>query len=295
VLAKFFRETYLDRILRHNLSLFFESGSTVAYVAKELAPALSGHVRLGPTGELTLQVSTNNVLAYLEFWLAARVPCAKFPWSPPTEETYGASYGGLERIQEQQPYYDGRPLDTSAQEEIGRLRKLKYGFADMRRPTLLLAAASGLQLEPSHNVSFPEDFSASTKARVIEEIDKRYGPHVGSYHNKVFKRFMYDSGLPVMIFITGDKVDCEIAAGKCHFILDEELTWEQFCTRHPVAFCIGTHQSAVAALQAEFERLGFELLARPTTHDVTALIARNFAFVDEFDRAVPMGSKDEQR
>lgn len=95
-LAKCFREIYGNRIVREKISLFFESGSTVAYVAKDLAHTLANVVRIGEAGAPNIKISTNNVLVYLLLWLKMRVTCSPFPWSTPTEAKFGAWYGGLE-------------------------------------------------------------------------------------------------------------------------------------------------------------------------------------------------------
>src|SRR3974377_2399568 len=109
----------------------------------------------------------------------------------------------------------------------------------MKRPVLLLAAASGLQLSSDHKLKFPDGVIDSRKEELADQLSRCYGPHVGSYRNKVFKRFMYATKLPMMIFVSDDKIDCEIEVGKCHFILDSELTWSSFYREYPLAFCVG--------------------------------------------------------
>jgi hypothetical protein len=64
--AAFFADRYLQGIADRRVSLFFESGSTVAYVAEVVGEYLSKN-------RPTIQISTNNVLAYLIFWLVHRI------------------------------------------------------------------------------------------------------------------------------------------------------------------------------------------------------------------------------
>ena len=198
--ARFFRQRYADRIVKHNVTLFFESGSTIAYVAKMLSDPLKKAVRVDKRGRPSMQISTNNILAYLLLWLRARVPCTLFPWSPPGEETYGASYGGLEEIEKLDPDYTLPPLDDIARAEITKLLELPFTLDSWPPPSLLLGAASGLQIRSEHKVVFRDGLDESTKKEKLSQLEKCFGPHVGSYHNKIFKRDGYslDSGDPKM-------------------------------------------------------------------------------------------------
>jgi hypothetical protein len=125
-LSQVFRRQYADRIITHKVGLFFESGSTVAYVAKELADLLSTEVRIAEHAVPNITISTNNVLAYLLLWLKMGIPCSPFSWSAPKEETYGAWYGGLERLELQDPDYNGSSLDDTSQQEIRNLMDHSY-------------------------------------------------------------------------------------------------------------------------------------------------------------------------
>jgi hypothetical protein len=283
--ATFFRETYLDRLIEHRVSLFFESGSTVAYVARELSPHLAAHVIIRPDGELSFDIKTNNILAYLQLWLKARIPCTTFPWSPPTESTYGASYGGLERMQAPtSPYYDQRPLDEIATREISRLMNMEYSLTRFPpRPALLIGAASGLQIGAEHKIRDVPGLDPTSMEALHIDISKCYGPHVGSYHNTVFKRFMYETRVPIMLCLTKDKIDREIDPLKCHFVLDREFNWDRFCSEHPVAFAVGCQQRSADSLQQQFRDRGFQLIVGPRSMPITAFIARNATFIREFE------------
>jgi hypothetical protein len=285
-LASYFREEYLDRLLIHQVSLFFESGSTVAYVAKELLEPLSRAISTREHRKPSIELSTNNVLAYLLLWLSAKLPCTLFPWGPP-EDTYGASFGSLADRTSLSPDYTLAKLDKAAKEEIANLLSSPYTLGSLRPPTLLLGATSGLQVSDDHKVTFkPEDearLSDREKNEVRDQIRKCFGPHVGSYHNKVFKRFMYATKLPLMIFIAGNKIDSEIVVGKCHFVLDSEFTWEGFYANHPLAFCVGCKQSERRDYVSMFEQLGFQCCPGNPYSGMTAIIARNKQFIDQFE------------
>lgn len=285
-LAAFFKKCYLNAILRCRVSLFFESGSTVAYVAKYLAEPLYKEVRLEGQGEPTITVSTNNVLAYLLLWLSARVPCSPFPWSTPGEATYGAWYGGLEDKEAKDPDYTRPRLDSEAEEEIGKLLGHRFRPNDSARPALLLGAASGLQIGERHDLKFRTGLDDATKEQLQVELGQCFGPHVGSYHNKIFKRFMYATKIPIVLFMTASKIDCEIEVGKCHFILDRGFDWPEFYQTHPVAFCIGCDQEERRRFEPIFRERGFDIWSGPTGEALTAFIARNQAFISRFEHRV---------
>ena len=284
VLANFFSECYMDDIRKKQVSLFLESGSTVAFVAKEISHLLKGHVTIGEDGSPNIQISTNNILAYLLLWLVARIPCTEFPWSPPEETTYGASYGGVDKnLVARKPDYASAGLDRKEQAEIQQLIKAPFSLPTMKRPVLLLGAASGLQIGLRHKLKFPKGLSDSKRNEYELELSKCFGPHVGSYHNKIFKRFMYATNLPLVIFLTADKIDSEIEVGKCHFILDHSLTWEKFCATHPIAFCVGCTADQMGEYAGMFTNLGFKITSGQAYTETTAFIARNDAFIEQFE------------
>ncbi|HJQ31122.1 MAG TPA: DUF4062 domain-containing protein [Pyrinomonadaceae bacterium] len=289
-LARFFREQYLDRIARHKASLFFESGSTVAFVARELAETLSKVVRLDEAGRPNMQISTNNILVYLQLWLKAGVACTTFPWSPPKEENYGATFGTLEQIEAIEPDYDLRPPDDIAKEEIKRLKEMPYTLTAMKRPSLILGAASGLQIGERHKLKLSGELSPEGEEELSSQVGGCFGPHVGSYHNKVFKRFIYETKVPLMIFLTADKIDCEIEVGRCHFVLDSELKWDEFYRKNPVAFCVGCTQDEMKRYTERFESLGFEIHLGHRSSPITAFIARNSEFIMKFEQVTPIYS-----
>jgi hypothetical protein len=281
-LAQCFCQLYANKIVEDKVNLFFESGSTIAYVAKVLAPWLVSAVRI-EEGAPNMKISTNNVLAYLLLWLKMKVPCSPFPWSTPTEKEFGAWYGGLEMKPEQNPDYSGGGLDEIAKHEIKRLHGQPYRPGLGGESTLLLGAASGLQVSENVAIQFCDGLDADTRAERTAQIMRRRGPHVGSYHNKLFKRYMYDTGLPLMIFLSADKIDCPVDVGTCHYVLDDEFSWDNLCRSHPLAFCVGCSQTQKKPSVKVFEDLGFKILDGNGSSPITAFVARNAAFIKQFE------------
>lgn len=282
-LSEQFREEYLDKIIKNKVSLFFESGSTVAYVAREISNTLSKVVKIKGT-QANIHISTNNVLAFLQFWLNARIPCTTFPWSPPTGDSYGAIYGALDKIEQKKPIYDCDGIDEYARKEIDRLKTTPYTITELKRPTLILATASGLQTDPNnHDLKFPDDVDPGNKKFTHEQVSCCLGPHVGSYKNKIFKRFLYEVNVPIMFFITGSKINRDIEIGRCHFIHDKQFTWEKFYNNYPVSFCVGSKQKHIHNYINIFDQLGFQIIKGNTYLNDTSFIARNLPFIEKFE------------
>jgi hypothetical protein len=299
--AAFFVETYIDRLVRHKVSLFFESGSTMAFVARKMAQHLKGNVDSNLKGSPSIKISTNDLISFLHLWLRARIPCTVFPWSTPAEPRFGAAYGGLEKIAELPPNYRQPPLDGIARAEIRRLHEMDHSLTTMtsvggeRRAALLLGTTSGLQIGRHHNLMFAQDgpnyggapLTTQQRELISAEVSRCFGPHVGSYHAKVFKRYMYDTKLPIMVFLNSDKIDCAIQVGVTHFILDKELTWEDFYTKHPLAFVVGCDTLERQKFIDMFRALDFEIVEEDCFNPVSSFIARNKAFDEAFESLIP--------
>lgn len=282
--ARLFCQEFLDQIVVNEISLFIESGSSNCYVAREIAPRLASEVRIGDHGNPNIEVKTNNVLAYLQLWLTARVACTTFPWSPPSEDVYGAIYGQLGAIERRNPdYFDSEPLDNIALREIRRLAEMEFTLTH-RPKTLMLGAIEGLQLSNQPRLLFPDGFDANSQKHHSAAIAECRGPHVASYHNKIFKRFMYSTKLPLVIMMTGEKVDRAIEVEASHFILDRDFSWDEFKTSYPLAFCVGCRQDDRDRVANAFRDEGFQVGRSVQDGAVTAFLAKNAAFAEGFGK-----------
>lgn len=263
--ASFFVDEYLQPILEKSVGLFFESGSSVAYVAQLVGECL----RVRPK---TIQISTNNVLAYLIFLLVHRIQCSLFPWGPP-ERRYGAVFGPVNDCvpEIKKPSFPPNPLSAGDRKAIELLQADQYSPARWEGPALMLGALSGLQLG--------ED----------PRIPGCFGPHVGSPRNKVFKRFMYATELPVMFFMAENKINSRVDLKRFHFILEQttgqDLPWQVFVRDRPVAFCVGCKNMPRAIDQTVnmFETFGLKVIRAEHKTEHTAFIARNQKFIDELE------------
>lgn len=275
--AAFFADVYLQKLIAYKrgsaeegVSLFFESGSSTAYAAQAVGKRLAGR-------HSEIRISTNNVLAYMIFWLVHRIDCSLFPWGAP-EQRYGAVFGCINDLvdESKRPSFPPSALTAEEEQAIQRLMVDYFSPAHWKgkgKP-LLLGALSGLQLT--------ED----------PRFARSLGPHVGSMRNKVFKRFMYATGVPMMLFLDSKKIDLEVETDHCHFILEEEpsrgLTWTSMLENHPVAFCVGcSHEAGHLERQVKrFEELQLKVIRAGYSSGDTAFIARNDAFIQQFEEGM---------
>jgi hypothetical protein len=279
--AKFFVERYQPCLEAKEIrGIFFESGSTPAFLAREFPDSFWKKIEFGDKGEPNRLISTNNVLVYLHLWLERHVPCGHFPWGEP-EGTYGATYGPIANLVDTSASFLGSPLDRWAREAIQQLLNSPRG---LRRDntSLIIMAASGLQLGGNHTILKDEGYELPNEDRAI--IGGRFGPHVGSYKNMVFKRYLLETYIPTVLMIDGSKIDSAIDVARCHFVLGNDLKWEEVCERQPLAMLIGCKSSELQSLMARVQAAlpSFAITASATTEKTSAFIARNVRFDKEF-------------
>ncbi len=237
-LAKAFVERAGERIFNSFKQVFFESGSTVNYIAKQFAVA----GKLPKRGDSNFrhsirEVITNNAFAYLYLWLCAGVMCHPVPEGPPDDD-YGGLYGPL-LDRQREPDYALPPLaefDPDVPSIIEELSKHIFGSDDKtRRPSIILAAASGVQLSEKIKAIDPVTHERITDQRIIKLLKRCRGFHTGSYQNKLFKRCYFLTKIPTIVFVHDSKIDLPIKVGKCHFQCDRQETWDSFVSSYPLS------------------------------------------------------------
>lgn len=275
-LAKYFREVFLNVIISQKLSLFFESDSCPAFVAKEIGSATKfAKAVLRSKEEKTQKLYTNNILAFLELWMNDHLPVSMLPNSSPKEQ-YGASYGILDDLIDEgrTPDYDRQDLDEHAKKAINELRHSADAIP-AEENILLICSISGVQISEKHRLDSEIDDDL-----LLSLIKQCYGFHAGSYKNIVFKRYLYSTGLPIVMTITSSEIDMEIIPGRCHFIFDKTYKWEDFYQDHPLAFCIGCSNKKRNDVIDTFESLGFEVRSK-IYNEHSGIIANNAKFKDK--------------
>ncbi len=289
--GEMFKYEFWHLIRESGVSLFFESGSTLAYLSEVLAKELKIHaVPQRINQEPNNRLLTNNIAVLLNFMLNHGVPCGYFPWSPPVEP-YGASYGKINYLEDQYPDYELPVLGELANNVLKDLSYTDYSISALKRPALLLGAISGIQLTDDYKIKWPEDgnYSQESKDKQKTIIEKCKGPHTGSYYNKLFKRYMYGTQIPTILFFHDTKIDCEIEIGKCHFIFDAKaeeggIRWIDFVARYPLAMIIGCGVNSIDRYQQYLEELGFDVKISNKPEYPKALLAQNDQFKIEIEK-----------
>jgi hypothetical protein len=215
--AQVFWKTMMGPIRRHNYkNLFIESGSTLAYVSESFENfVLKNDREVG-----SWRVWTNNVLTLLQLLLYTDVAITRFPPSAPDpEDKYGAIFPREWHQLEERPPSRPRKLHEAEADAVKVMREKQRGFDEK---TLFLATTSGWDL--NH-----------------DSIDFR-GPHVGSHPNMLFKRALFTTERPVLIFLTAEKLGDTFEVDKCYSIFGPDEPLEKALKKYPLALCVGYDQ-----------------------------------------------------
>ncbi|MES9943877.1 MAG: DUF4062 domain-containing protein [Candidatus Thiodiazotropha sp.] len=270
-LAKHFVTYYIERIASKNVNLYFDTGSTSSYVAKELGIEVKrAKHRAYSSQKLISSVSTNCALTFLHLWLSSDIPATMFPEGP-VEAPYGASHGPLslygEKSSSQQADYCRLELSPAEQKRIANLIKLSPRLNhEKETPVLIIGGVSGVKIADT-----PEPVTDDASNFFIDEeiraCIKRYrGFHVGDYHSMLFKRYLYETGLPIVVCMHYNKIHQPIKVGKCHLVFDDAYSWEQFLENYPFALCIGYDHNDESEVKDVLDELALTPLI-PQRHD----------------------------
>lgn len=211
--------------------LFFESGSTIAHVSEEF----ENYVLAKISGRPAWKVWTNNVEVLLQLALYTDVEVVAFPsCSPDPRDKYGAIFEktffevdepgpwesrSLYRASDYQPSNGTTKTESewSVVEEARHalMREIQKGRA------IVCVTASGLHHKPDETEAW------------------RLGPHTGSHPNMLFKRAVYMTGEPTVIFLDESKIGNNFQVGDCFPVFLEDHSWLTFKRNACVALCIG--------------------------------------------------------
>ena len=226
-------------------NLYFESGSTLAYLSSELLPLLERNAATlltTPILENRIRIRTNNILTYLSYILLSRAKTSLVPYGPP-DTKYGATYGDIVLHVGDEVAPDPSAIRMN---DIGRVerklvtqicRKALGGGNPPPKKWLFLSAASGLEL--THRDSLCQ------------------GPHVGSYSNMLLKRAIYETGSPVILFVDDTKIDRNFVPAKCYSVMTKAMTWQKVCVERPIAVCYASSSAETySATREKLQRFG---------------------------------------
>lgn len=219
IIAKFFWKNYGGKIfLSGHRDIYFESGSTIAYLSRELLRRLLDK-KFGTDFDLfnSIKIQTNNIFTYLQFMLKSGVKINLVPYGPPGKK-YGATYGDFTKLVSPPPPPNGpheilpnaKKIITTVCEEALRSRK--------ERKKIFLHSASGIELNES--AQYP-------------------GPHMGMYHNMLLKRAIYETKSPAILFVDESKIDGKFCLNRCYPVCTPSLNWNKICDEYPIGICFG--------------------------------------------------------
>lgn len=235
-MAQLFWEVMYGRIRRRGYrDIFFESGSTLAYVSEAFEEKAR---KTGSDNESAWQISTNNALTLLQLLLHANMTTIPLPPAPP-EDYYGAMFGHALLEEPQTQPSKPRKLYKCEKEAVDSTVELLKKNVKKR---LFLATASGLDL--------------------THDQPNFRGPHVGSHPNMLFKRAIFETNQPVILFFTEEKTEHSFEAGKCFPVFGPDRRWTTVMREYPLAICVGYHKEGKSEILEKlkyFKKYTFDL------------------------------------
>lgn len=223
--AAYFWRRYFARLHDKDINaIFFESGSSIAYVSHEFISQvqLQSDWFFEQRMNEKIRIHTNNVLTYLDFLFQ------RSPWRPidvrlypygPFSDDYGGTYGMLNfAVQEAAP----SPKDSLRTELPFHAQELVDNVTNELQKEyiskgLVLMTASGVDTrDDSEDVPYP-------------------GPHVGSYPNTLLKRSLLSLSCPKVIFLHPEKWGFDFRYNNCHSVCDRSFTWAEAKSASPMA------------------------------------------------------------
>ncbi len=224
-LSKFFWLYCFSGIARsqpHVSHIFFESGSTLAYVADSFLSQMEENPYWKKNFLSNIGITTNNLLVYMEYLFTDLAPNLVMTPQGRPDKRYGATYGTLEGLDSYDPPFDS-PLPTEAKECIKDLAS-QLLTVDARKSNSDIHSANLLVLASSSGIN----------------CDKPLGPHVGSYRNMLFKRALLQTGAPIVFFVDESKFAQEsYDPNRCFLVCAQEFEWKTIVKTQPMAFCVG--------------------------------------------------------
>lgn len=269
--SQVFWKIMMGRIRRHDYkNLFFESGSTLAYVSE----AFENFVLKDDTKPGSWCVWTNNVLTLHQLLLYTDVDVRRFPPSAPDpEDKYGAIFPRKWKELIEPPPQEPRKLHKG---EADAVEEMKENLNKFGKKTLFLATISGWDLD--HELS---DFR---------------GPHVGTHPNMLFKHALFITKCPVVIFLNAEKLGDPFERGKCFPIFGPDEPLENALKKYPLALCVGYDQKMESPTRRMLDpairkernnpnnikeiliKLNFDVIYGEIIGDTGAIISGNSAF-----------------
>lgn len=264
-IARYFWKLYLPKIALNNITrLFFESGSSIAYLSEEFMISVD-KARWGRDLCKKLRIATNNILTFLDFALiepTSDLYNVVLEPKGPFEPYYGATFGELAEAVELPCPTKPEPLNPNALPHVKTIINNLNEFFDEQG--LILMTASGIEL----NNESPF-----------------FGPHVGSYYNKLVKRCLLEVKMPTVIFLDQDKFPYPFNIGKCYPVCGSDFSWGLVIKEHPLALALAcNNKENYNVMMKGLMDMGF-INEQPEVEEngVWPIIAVNKQFIEKFE------------
>ncbi len=231
-LAKAFWWNMQGRIRRHLApNLFFESGSTTAYLSDEFVRAVAAGDHTHPW-----HIRTNNILSLLHFDLHTSIDASRFPGGiPDPEDKYGAIFPP-EWHHLLEPFPDTpRSLHDGESQAVSAVRD---NFRKLT-PNANLRSTAKADARDAEAASVQPVLAAASGLDLDNKTLHFRGPHVGSHPNMLFKRAIFASGYPVVLFLSAEKVGNPFRKGSCYPVFGPDEPWTDAVRKYPLAICVG--------------------------------------------------------
>lgn len=215
VLGKIFWRHMEGRIKRNDFKdIFFESGSTLAYITNQFETSV-----LNQNDGHKWRITTNNVVILQELLLYTDIEVEPLPSGRPANQFGGMYTPELLNIREPAPLQPRGLYDR----EKNAINHLISRFGKYREKHLFLMSASGWALdcnEPSFN-----------------------GINAQTHPDMLFKRAVLQTGKPVVCFLTSDKIGSCFQPHKHYPIFGPDFNQDEILSVQPIAICLSYKSS----------------------------------------------------
>ena len=189
--------------------IFFESGSTLAFITKQFETNVLRH-----TDDYKWRVTTNNVVILQELLLHTDIEVAPLPPGRPTNQ-FGGMYTRELLKNPEPPPASPRRLYKHENEAISDLVER---FKRDSKVRLFLISASGWVL--------------------LCDNPQFRGINAETHPDMLFKRAVLKTGQPVVCFLTSDKIGSCFKTGAHFPIFGSDFEQDKILVQKPIAICI---------------------------------------------------------
>ena len=212
-------------------SIFFEASSTITYCAQQYVHLMNNRRHYQTRLPNRFRLLTNSVITYLQFRLEPQqsfikeenvelVPKDTF------REDYGEAFG---------------PIDDALDVTASTLSRRSYKIAQEGREKVKAVTALLQRYLPQDQGVV---LMSTTEICIADPIYQ--GPVVNSYRNFLFKKALFLTGVPIVLFADHTKLTTRFDGSATFPILMHDLTWSTFLASRPACICVSVNSNSHA-------------------------------------------------